>query len=68
MTWVPPEELKAEANGLKRQPDDIPVPPTPGFDEVEGGISDGAQAVIDRANEVAAIVESEITNHAEATG
>ena len=58
--WVDPDELKAEANGLQRQPDDIPVPATEGFDEVEGGISDAAQAVIDRVNEVEAIVDTVI--------
>ena len=60
MTWIGPDELKAEADGLKRQPDDIPVPATPGYDEVEGGISDEAQEVIDRANEIEAIVDSVI--------
>lgn len=64
MTWVGPDELKAEANGLQRQPDDIPVPPTEGFDEVESNLTEDQQAALDatiaRVNEIEQIVDTVI--------
>lgn len=64
-TWYDPDEIKAQADGAQTQPEFAP-PPTPGYDEVETNATEAVQALVDRTNEVANIVATEITNHPEA--
>lgn len=61
--WYDPDELKAEADGLKRQPAAILEDTNPegyDYDEVEGEISEKLQKGIDRINEIEQIVDTEI--------
>lgn len=55
MTWVPPDEVQAEADGSKRQPDDIPTPATE--QTTEGGPSDESQVLADRLDEISETVD-----------
>lgn len=63
-TWYDPDEIKAQADGAQTQPEFDP-PATPGYDDVETNADPVIQAAVDRVNEVAAIVASDITNHPE---
>lgn len=61
-TWYDPSEMKAQADGDQIQPEFAP-PATPGYDDVETNADPAIQALVDRTNEVAAIVANDITNH-----
>jgi len=65
VTWYDPDEVKGQADGDKAQPEFDP-PATPGYDESEDSLTDEEQALIDRANEVANVVSTQITNGPEA--
>ena len=59
--WYDPQELQDQADGDQIQPEFDP-PPTPGYDEVETNADPALQVLVDRVNEVANIVATEITN------
>lgn len=65
-TWYDPDEIKAQADGDQIQPEFDP-PATEGYDEVETNATEAVAAAVVRVNEIAAIVEDEITNDPPAT-
>lgn len=57
-TWYDPQELKDQADGDQTAPEFDPEA-TPGYDETVGGDEDGTlTALVDRANAIAAIVDT----------
>ena len=65
MAWYDPDEIKDQADGDKTQPEFAP-PSTPDYDESTNNLTEAEQALIDRANAVAGIVDTQITNGPEA--
>jgi len=59
--WYEHEETVAQADGDQLHPEYAP-PPTPGYDDVETNADPALQVLIDRTNEVANIVATQITN------
>lgn len=57
--WYDPDEIKDEAVTLKRQPEWDPKHDLLDevFGDTEGGITDETEALIERANDIAAIVD-----------
>lgn len=64
-TWYDHSEMVAQADGDQIQPEFDP-PATPGYDDVETNADPAIQALVDRTNEIANIVATQITNDAPA--